>query len=250
MRKFAIVTPYHKEDRRFLERCINSVADQLAKADHILVADGFPQEWIDSRKVRHIVLDKEHGDCGNTPRCIGLLLAAAERYGGIGLLDADNWIDKDHVSRCVEAASAMRPKRPDFVIARRRFMRPDETVLNYNDEAVNFHVDTNCFFFLKGSYHTFPIWGLIPKELSLLGDRIFHSSIRAKGLVSAIVSKPTVNYHCLWARMYKESGEAPPAGAKSAPDHRPIDAWLNALNARDLEIIQRLTGVRFVRNEK
>jgi len=28
---------------------------------------------------------KEHGDCGNTPRCIGLLLAAAERYGGIGL---------------------------------------------------------------------------------------------------------------------------------------------------------------------
>ena len=88
--KYAIVTPYFKETPSLLKRCIRSVRDQTLNADHIMVADGHPQDWIDNERVRHIRLDRSHNDYGNTPRGIGAILAIAEQYSGIGLLDADN----------------------------------------------------------------------------------------------------------------------------------------------------------------
>ena len=41
-RRYAVITPYHREDRVMLKRCIDSVARQTVAADHFLVADGFP----------------------------------------------------------------------------------------------------------------------------------------------------------------------------------------------------------------
>jgi hypothetical protein len=41
---YVFVTPYYKETRTCLERCIASVKQQTMRADHILVADGFPQD--------------------------------------------------------------------------------------------------------------------------------------------------------------------------------------------------------------
>ena len=96
-RRFAIVTPYYREERNVLERCIQSVRSQTLPADHFLVSDGHPQDWLDSANVRHIRLGKSHKDVGNTPRGVGALLAVSERYEGIGLLDADNWYDKNHI---------------------------------------------------------------------------------------------------------------------------------------------------------
>lgn len=77
--KYAIITPYYKEERRLLERCIASVRNQTIGTDHFLVADGFPQDWIDTTGVRHLKLDRSHGDGGNTPRGVGALLAVAEQ---------------------------------------------------------------------------------------------------------------------------------------------------------------------------
>ena len=38
--KPAVITPYHQESLKILERCHHSVRAQLTDATHILVADG------------------------------------------------------------------------------------------------------------------------------------------------------------------------------------------------------------------
>ena len=95
MAKIFFVTPYYKEDFKLIKRCLESVKNQSISCDHILIADGFPQKWIDDTGVRHLILDRSHGDAGNTPRGLGALLAIAEEYDGIGFLDADNWLERN-----------------------------------------------------------------------------------------------------------------------------------------------------------
>ena len=56
--RYAIITPYYKEERRLIERCIDSVRNQSLRANQILIADGFPQNWIDTAGVRHFKLDR------------------------------------------------------------------------------------------------------------------------------------------------------------------------------------------------
>jgi len=43
-----VITPYYKEDPALLRRCMDSVRAQTVPAEHFLVADGHPQDWIDS----------------------------------------------------------------------------------------------------------------------------------------------------------------------------------------------------------
>src|SRR5919201_2703810 len=124
--RFAIITPYYKESRSLIERCITSVRNQSIRSDHFLIADGFPQAWIDDAGARHLKLDRSHGDFGNTARGVGGLIAIGEEYDGIGWLDADNWLDPDHVEACLAAASAIQMPC-DYVIARRTLRLPDET---------------------------------------------------------------------------------------------------------------------------
>src|SRR5260221_12772714 len=114
--RFAIVTPYYQEPRATLERCIASVRAQTVGCDHFLIADGFPQTWIDEAQARHISLDQAHKDYGHVARGIGALLAVSEAYDGIGFLDADNWLDENHVAACVRAGSG----GADLGIAKRR----------------------------------------------------------------------------------------------------------------------------------
>lgn len=241
-----VVTPYHGEDRLTLQRCIHSVRSQSVGSEHLLVADGKPQDWIDAEGVRHLRLDRSHADFGNTPRGVGALLAAAEGFDAIALLDADNWIDGNHLEVCLNAAAAA-GRKCDFVIARRRFRRPDGSVLPVQDEPISEHVDTNCFVFLPGSYHLLSFWALMPKQLSVAGDRFFWAGVRARGLVGAHVTEVvTVNYLTMWAGEYLKNGETPPEGAKTVEDFEPMRAWLRALNRRERQVASRLTGVRLI----
>ncbi|HXW71243.1 MAG TPA: FkbM family methyltransferase [Methylocella sp.] len=239
--RVAIITGYYKEERQLLERCIRSVRQQTITADHILVADGFPQDWIDTRDVRHIRLDRKHSDYGGTPRGIGSLLAIAEEYDAIGFLDADNYLEPNHLELALLAAS--RVAVCDYVIARRHFRRPDETIINVADEPIDLHVDTNCFLFLPGSFHAVMDFALIPRQLSALGDRIFYSNLKKKNLSSAIMPVKTVNYNCLWASVYAAAGEEPPPDAKPNIDHRPLQTWITRLTPRGRLILNRRTGL-------
>ena len=239
-KRYAIITPYFKEERHLLERCIRSVHAQTHPADHFMIADGHPQSWIDSERVRHIKLDRSHANFGNTPRAVGAVMASSEGYDGIGLLDAENWLESDHVASCIEAAE--RSELCDYVIAQRNMYRPDGSLLDVKDESLRTLVDTNCFFLLPGSYHVIPHFGLTPNELSPVCDRVFAFALRERHLQAEIVDRKTVNYLCLWAGPYRKAGEIPPPEANHNLDSGEILRWLQAQSPRELEVSFRLAG--------
>ena len=189
--KIGVITPYYKESRETIERCIDSVKQQTIKSDHFLISDGYPHFFLDSIGVRHIKLDISHGDYGCTPRGIGAQLAISEGYCGVALLDADNWYDSDHVEVCIEAAKSLTGNYIDcdYVIARRRLISPDLKFDKIISEGRS--VDTNLYFFCPGSYFMVPYWNLMPKEVSMTGagDNIFAAHLSEKNLVFAKTRK-------------------------------------------------------------
>jgi hypothetical protein len=237
----AIITPYFKESRAQLERCAASVRTQTVPATHIVVADGHAQDWLDGAGVRHLRLDRAHGDYGNTPRAVGGILAASEGFDAIAFLDADNWLDADHVETCIAAAAS--DPEADFVVARRRLVRADGSVLpvSARDDGDGSHVDTNCYFLLPGSFHTLGQWGVMPKPLAIIGDRVVLHSLRTQGLRAVRADRATVNYLCTWASVFVAAGEAPPDYAKPGIDLAPLSAWWQRLDARDRTIVERLS---------
>ena len=244
--RVAIVTPYCGEPRAVLARCLASVAAQSVPADHFLIADGAPQDWIDGKSVRHIRLDRTHGDFGNVARSIGALLAAGEGYDAVAFLDADNRIDPDHVARCLAAAQAAAseptpPRRIDVVIARRRFELPDGTPVGVPDDAGL--VDTNCLFLLPGAFPVIARWALIPPALAAIGDRMFHAALVAAGCEMAVTDAASVTYCSRWAAHYAAVGRAIPEGARNL-DLVAVADWLAGLSPEERGMVDHLLGVR------
>jgi hypothetical protein len=223
------------------------VQRQSVRTDHLLVADGHPQDWIDRTGVRHLRLDRPHRDFGNTPRGIGAVLAAAEGYPAISLLDADNWLQPDHVEACLSAAGNAQGGPCDFVVTRRNFVGPDGARIEVEDEPPELHVDTNCFFFLEGAFHTLPAWVLMPPQLSPICDRTFWASLASQGLTGADTGRATVNYYCIWEPVFRAAGLVPPPEAKPPIDAGPAMAWLNGLDDRGLELVSRRLGSKLQR---
>lgn len=237
---YAVVTPYYKESRAVIEKCIASVVAQTVPADHFVIADGFAQDWIDTKGVRHLKLDTGHEDFGNTPRGIGALLAASEQYRGIAFLDADCWLDANHIELCLRVAG----NDPiDFVVAQRRMIAPDGAVLSVPEEPE--HVDTNCFFLFEGAFHTLHHWVLQPKPMAALDDRVIWYMLKHQSLNWRRTETETVNYLCLWRNAYLMLGLDPPENAKPNSDWNVIPTYLASLDTRGLEILRRKTGIAF-----
>jgi hypothetical protein len=59
----------------------------------------------------------------------------------------------------------------------------------------------------------------------------------------AITDRVTVNYQCMWESFYHGIGETPPPGAVPNINPHLMFDWWRALNAREREIVSRLTGV-------
>ena len=160
------------------------------------------------------------------------MLAISEGANAICFLDADNLYDQDHVETCLNVAAAN-----DYVAARRRIVLPDGTPVNCLDEPIEQHVDTNCFFFLPGSFHTLPRWALQPREVTILGDRLFLASLH--GLKYAATNKPTVTYTSGWKCHYQAAGVTPPPDAKPNADWRPVRDWWRGLSAIEKTVVRR-----------
>lgn len=224
-----------------LERCIASVAGQSAACDHLLIADGAPQDWLDEAPVRHIRLDRNHGDYGNVARGIGALLAAGEGYDGIGFLDADNRIDPDHAALCLAAAqeACARGENPDVVIAQRRFELPDGTIADVADEPGL--IDTNCLFLLPGAFPVAARWALIPGPLAPIGDRVFHAAMVSAGCRMASTARASVTYVTRWVAHYAAHGAGVPDDARSL-DFDAIAGWVAALSPEERDALDRRVG--------
>jgi glycosyltransferase involved in cell wall biosynthesis len=241
--RVAVVTPYFKEPRAWLQRCIDSVRAQTLACEHLLIADGHAQDWLDDTGVRHLRLDRCHADYGNTPRSVGAQLMVSEGFDAVAFLDADNAFDPGHVASCVDRAEAT---GADYVAARRRFVREDGSELPYRsrEDESGAHVDTSCLFLLFGAFHALPRWGLMPKPMSILGDRYFLRSLREEGLREARLDQPTVSYQCGFADVYRAVGETPPAFAKDGLPVDRLSQWLRRLQPDDFVQVARLSGCR------
>ena len=239
-RRFAIITPYYKEEQKVLERCVQSVLHQTIAADHFLVSDGFPQDWLDSANVRHIRLGRPHNDVGNTPRGLGALLAVSEGYDGIGLLDADNWYDEDHIEECCKAADRIAASPPDLVFAKRRIFLPDGRQVPVPEELN--HVDTSCYCFLPGSFHLLHYWAIMPPGMDPAGDRIFYRMLSEQSLIIREAERTTVNFTSSYESHYRWVGTPPPPDAKRNADLTTVFAQIKQLDHRQQELIRRRCG--------
>ena len=244
--RVAVITPYYKEPRAWLDRCLASVQAQQHPATHIVIADGHPQAWLDDAGVRHLRLDRAHGDFGNTPRSLGAQLAVSEGYDAICFLDADNWYAPDHISSCLAAVAAA-PHPVDYVVARRRFVRDDGSPLprTFDEDATAEragHIDTNCYFLLRGAFAALGRWILIPKPIGLLGDRVFRMALERDGRERAFTSSATVNYLCTSPDLYEAAGEVPPPFAYAHVDHAASRRWWHALPAGERAFVEGLVG--------
>ena len=241
--RVAVVTPYGRESPETLRRSIESVRRQTVRADHILVADGAPQDWIDGAVSRHVRLDRTSADAGNTPRAIGALLAASAGYAAIGFLTPGCWYDDDHVERCLTAALAVGLDACGIVAAARRFRRLDLSEMPLVDEEAGAFVDANCTFVLPRSFGLLASWALMPGAIDEVGDRVFSGLAGEAGHLTARTRRATVNVVNPYAAAYRALGETPPEGARDLPDHAGYRAWIEALPEAGIDTVRRQIGL-------
>ena len=209
--KVAVVTPYYKESLQVLNNCRASVIGQTHKdVRHYMVADGYPQEFYMGMP-NHIALPR-CDDYGDTPRLVGCAVADAQGADAILLLDADCWLDPDHVERMV---ATMLAKDVSVVTCPRKLWRMDGSYMGVDKESDGEHFnDTNCYLVRRDAFHLFRAWGLKDKKLAIVDDRVFWATVQSQNVSIARNRKATVNYPTSFAFHYTERDEPVPDGAK------------------------------------
>jgi hypothetical protein len=247
--RIAVVTPYFQESAEVLRRCLNSVQSQSVPVDHVLVADGHPQYWVEEQpRVSHIVLRKGAADFGDTPRSVGFVVAMRREYDLIQFLDADNILSTNHFDLVLRHFHG-RPaaEYPDLVVAKRQLLRPDGSLLSVSikeDDALK-HIDTSCYILYRTAFSLGLKWALIPQQLGFMDDRVFFALMTKAKLRKIVVNETrTVGYTCWWNDIYEEAGEEPPPGCKNIESHRAAaHIWWSELDQHSKSVIEERLGL-------
>lgn len=228
--RVAVITPYFGESIEILENCHRSVLNQSYPCIHFLISDGSPraaevQKW----RAEHITLPRPHGDVGNTPRCVGSLVARNLDFDAIAYLDADNWYYPDHIESMVRLH---RETGAAVCSATRNIHRLDGTMMYTDtfDSDGKQHVDTSCYFFARRAYGLLPLWGMMPHELGPIGDTMMWNVVLAQGLARAHHPPPTVAFRTQYKVHYARLGEQPPPDAKGPESTEAAVKWWDALD--------------------
>jgi glycosyltransferase involved in cell wall biosynthesis len=240
-----VVTPYHREPEAYLDACFSSVRAQTYPVTHIVVADGFPSPFVAAAPgVRHVILPAEHADCGDAARAVGTTMALSEGHDAVTYLDADNWIDPDHVASLVALARAA---AAPACVASRTLHRLDGSLLDPRGEPADGrdHVDTSCLFLTGPALRVALLWAFVPAHLHPIDDRIVWAALRALGVRIARRTTPTLHYRTAYRVHYEERGEPAPAGAKGHDNVLAALAAWNALSPAERERMFLPLGLRF-----
>ena len=207
--KVAVVTPYYKESKRVLNRCITSVAKQTHDdVVHILVSDGYPQDWVNDCTLHHIVLPNV-GNFGDTPRAMGAAYAAGIEADAIIFLDADCWMPHYHVENLITVVQA----GAGIVTCPRTIWLDGEEVgvcLESNGYQFN---DTNCYLITKPYFSVCSAWAFKNQKDCIIGDRVFWNAVQRSG-ASILRAKSTIHYDSDYAHHYQMFGKTPPPQSK------------------------------------
>ena len=145
--KPAVITPYYQEDEKILRRSYLSVRNQSVSAQHFYIGDGVSNPLIDAWSVVHLSLPINSANNGNTPRCLGALLAASLGHDPIFFLDADNYYLVNHI----QEALSIKELNPDtdVIFSGRQILLDDGTIFYpAPEDRLRLFADTStmCFF--------------------------------------------------------------------------------------------------------
>ena len=204
--KVAIISAYHGETLETIQRCHDSVLSQTHKADHILIGDGKSHDTIDDWDCQHVRLPQAHRDYGDTPRAIGTVMAYTQGYDALCWVDADNWLEPDHVARAVEASHGRVVTIPRFL----RWPNGDPIDVCTESDGVAFN-DTNCYFVPREYMPLGASWAFKTTDAAV-GDRHVWAAFQDAPLARS--DKATINYTTTIAFHYLQRGLVPPPEAK------------------------------------
>jgi len=209
--RVAVITPYYKESLDVLLRCRSSVfAQTYTDVRHYMIADGHPKEEFEDLMF-HVKLP-HCGDYGDTPRLVRCAVADAQGADAILLLDADCWLEKDHVQTLVDV---MQSHDAPVVTCPRNLYRTDGSFMCVDTESDSIYFnDTNCYLIRRDAFHLLRTWGLKDKKLCIVDDRVFWDAVKGSGLRIVRSALPTVNYPTSFAFHYWRNGEDIPDDTK------------------------------------
>ena len=231
--KICVVTPYYQPNPEWLARAHGSVKAQSIPARHILVGDGSEPARIPDFLGTHIVLRRNYGDHGNTPRMIGCFNAiTAEDADAIAFLDADNWYYPDHLRYLLSIAQAA---NLGAVSSARMLHRLDGTpIMKCPTVTGEQFVDTNCMVVLRPAFRHLIAWVLGGPETAAEADQFFWRTLKSSGVPMAFVDRPTVAYRTRDPAHYGEvgaaslSGMVPPDQIADRAGLARMERWENA----------------------
>ncbi len=222
--RVAVVTPFHREPRDWLEAAQRSVAMQSHPCTHILVGDAATVQPPLPALV--VPLPQGVADWGDTPRAVGCMYAAGLGFDAIAFLDADNSFDPDHIARLV----ALQQQTGAVVLsARRRFIsldgQPMAECLSSDGEQF---CDTNCLMVMRPAFGDMAQWAVMDRAFHAIDDRVIWHALKAAGHARAHLPQVSVSYRASAAGIYRDLGWPLPEGVRSDDDGRvreAVAAW-------------------------
>ena len=234
----AVVTPYYQEDAETLRRSHLSVVQQAVSATHFLVGDGVHNSLIEEFDAIHFSLPVNSADNGNTPRCLGALMAASLGYNPIFFLDADNYFLDDHIQQAL-ALKTLDPSL-DVVFSGRIILLDDgSTFAPAPEDRMRLFADTSTMCFFRSSYRALGLWGLIPSGLSPICDRIIYESISSMGLSVGWTGRNTLVFESHYKTHYQAARKQP-----ITPLHDPDWNSLKKILALELNKYEECSGMK------
>jgi hypothetical protein len=208
--KVAVITPYYKEPRSKLERCMRSVAAQDYPVTHFMIADGYPSPYVMEADVKHIMLPEPHRDNGNTPRGIGAISALNQGYEAFAFLDADNMYLPNHVSSLVAAIEA---SGAHVAVSGRKIVLLDGTPVPGRDpeDEAGTHVDTSAYFITNKAAFLLPMWAMMDQPTSPCCDRVMLAAIKHLNVPYVATGLETMVFESNYGIHYRMAGRPEPA---------------------------------------
>ncbi|MGE0222071.1 MAG: glycosyltransferase family 2 protein [Acetobacteraceae bacterium] len=214
--KICVVTPYFRTPTDWLIQAHRSVREQSVPASHILVCDGSPPAPIPDFFGTHIILERNYGDYGNTPRLIGCYQAVMQEAEAIAFLDGDNWFHPDHLAGLVNMAET---HSLDIVSSARMLHRLDGSPMLRcpHVDGVRY-IDTNCLLVMKPAFRNLISWVLTSQEAAAQGDQRLWSFMKAQGARMGFLNQASIAYRTRHRVHYELANEMPPPDAITRSD--------------------------------